>query len=133
MTRSSRSTCARLVELEYLLVHRTRTGGLEYELVYDVGGGENTVRFPGLADVEALGAPTTARGRGKAMRGRGLVGGRSAPGRWVVGAMKLPQSKRLRGLAAMQTVMVLKRTAARHREDSCRTRRPVVLPLPHLL
>ena len=44
---------ARLVELEYLVAHRTRTGGNEYELVYELAG-DDGARFPGLADIEAI-------------------------------------------------------------------------------
>jgi hypothetical protein len=45
---------SRLVELEYLVAHRTKTGGFEYELVYEASGDENSLRLPGLADVAAL-------------------------------------------------------------------------------
>ena len=45
---------ARLAELEYLVVHRTKTNGFEYELVYDNVAEGGNVRFPGLADIDAL-------------------------------------------------------------------------------
>jgi hypothetical protein len=55
----------RLVELEYVLVHRGANGqGYVYELVWDGkpdGGGPH---LPGLVDVESLGASTTATWRG---------------------------------------------------------------------
>ena len=72
---------ARLVELEYLITHRTKTGGFDYELVYDTVAADGTLRLPGLVDVESLAcAYDTARS--------GSDAGRSAPGRGVVG----PQS-----------------------------------------
>jgi DNA primase len=44
----------RLVELEYLLVHRGQRGqSFEYELLYD-GGGDERAALPGLIDVDAL-------------------------------------------------------------------------------
>ena len=76
---------ARLAELEYLVVHRTKAGGFDYELVYDVGGEEDSLRFPGLADIDALAhAYDAARSGQNASRsgsGRGPVGPQSAPGR----------------------------------------------------
>ena len=36
---------ARLAELEYLVPHRTRTGGFEYELVYELGEADATLRI----------------------------------------------------------------------------------------
>jgi DNA primase len=76
---------ARLVELEYLVAHRSKNGGFEYELVYDIGADENTLRFPGLADIETLRhAYDSARSGSNDPRsapGRGLVGPRSAVSR----------------------------------------------------
>jgi DNA primase len=69
---------ARLAELEYLATHRTKAGGFEYELVYDSAGDGDALRFPGLADIEALRhAYDGARSESEA--------GRSAPGRAAVG------------------------------------------------
>ena len=89
---------SRLVELEYLVGLRTRTGGLEYELVYDVGGGENTLRFPGLADVEALRCAYDGARSGqsdvRSGSGRGAVGPRSVGGRAGEAAAE-PASKRV--------------------------------------
>lgn len=47
---------ARLVELEYLLVHRASRGGqsFEYELMYQGGGNEGEPFFMGLLDVKEL-------------------------------------------------------------------------------
>ena len=45
---------ARLAELEYLVAHRSKNNGYEYELVYDMASTDNTLRFPGLADIDAL-------------------------------------------------------------------------------
>jgi hypothetical protein len=68
---------ARLAELEYLVAHRGKAGGFDYELVYDAGDAD-ALRFPGLADIEALRrAYDGARS--------GSDAGRSAPGREAVG------------------------------------------------
>jgi DNA primase len=72
---------ARLVELEYLITHRTKTGGFDYELVYDTVAADGTLRLPGLVDVESLACAYDAARSGS-------EAGRSAPGRGVVG----PQS-----------------------------------------
>jgi len=45
---------ARLVELEYVIAQRAARASFEYELVYEAPDGEEVLRFPGLADVEAL-------------------------------------------------------------------------------
>ena len=45
---------ARLSEMEYLVTHRSKNNGFEYELVYEVADADDTLRFPGLADIEAL-------------------------------------------------------------------------------
>lgn len=45
---------SRLVELEYVIAHRGRGQGFEYELVYDGGGQDGTPFLSGLIDVEAL-------------------------------------------------------------------------------
>jgi DNA primase catalytic core len=45
---------ARLVELEYVTAQRGAHASFEYELVYEAPDGEEVLRFPGLADVEAL-------------------------------------------------------------------------------
>lgn len=44
----------RLLELEYLATYRGKSGAFAYELVYDVAGAGDALRFPGLADIEAL-------------------------------------------------------------------------------
>lgn len=69
---------ARLAELEYLVAHRTRTGGFEYELVYDLGADGSALRFPGLADIGTLQCAYDATRSG-------LNDPRSAPGRGVAG------------------------------------------------
>jgi DNA primase len=87
----------RLVELEYLLVHRGGRGqSFEYELLYDGPADGTAQHLSGLIDVEALrciGTPDEGRcmydaqrSGGKAERsgsGRPLVGDRSAGGRGV--------------------------------------------------
>jgi DNA primase len=75
----------RLVELEYLLVHRGGRGqSFEYELVYD-GGSDPQRHLNGLIDVEALRRMYDAQRSGsEAMQsalGRGTVGTQSAGGR----------------------------------------------------
>jgi hypothetical protein len=75
----------RLVELEYLLVHRGGRGqSFEYELLYD-GGSDPQRHLNGLIDVEALRCMyDTQRSGSEAMQsasGRGTVGTQSAGGR----------------------------------------------------
>ena len=76
---------ARLVELEYLVTHRTKTGGFDYELVYDLGDADGVLRFPGLADIEALTHAYDARWTGQNTNrpapGRGVDGGQPGAGR----------------------------------------------------
>ena len=76
---------SRLAELEYLVTHRTRTGGFEYELVYDVADGESALRFPGLADINALRCTYDGARSGlsaaRSASGRGVDGPRSVAGR----------------------------------------------------
>jgi DNA primase len=76
---------ARLVELEYIVVHRTRTNGFDYELVYDTAAAGDTLRFPGLADIDALAHAYDAAQSGQSATqsalGRGMVGPRSGAGR----------------------------------------------------
>jgi DNA primase len=80
---------ARLVELEYLVAHRTKTGGFDYELVYDVADAESTLRFPGLADMEVLRSAQNCTydrqqsglNEGWSGSGRGVVGPRPVGGR----------------------------------------------------
>jgi DNA primase len=74
----------RLVELEYLLVHRAERGqGHVYELLYDGDGGTGP-HLIGLLDVGALGAYDKRRSGQdgpQSAPGRPPVGGWSAPGR----------------------------------------------------
>jgi DNA primase catalytic core len=79
---------ARLVELEYLVAYRDhssgRAGSFEYELVYEAGTGD-ALRFPGLADIEALrhayGGAWSGQSGVRSGSGRPVVGTRSAGGR----------------------------------------------------
>jgi hypothetical protein len=76
---------ARLVELEYLLVHRGGRGqSFEYELVFD-GAIDDSRHASGLIDVEALRHDYDAQRSGSGGRqsgtGRAAVGGLSAGGR----------------------------------------------------
>jgi DNA primase len=75
----------RLVELEYLLVHRGGRGqSFEYELVYD-GGSDPQRHLNGLIDVEALRCKYDTQRSGsegaQSAPGRGAVGTSSAGGR----------------------------------------------------
>jgi DNA primase catalytic core len=76
---------ARLAELEYLVTHRSKCNGFEYELVYDMAGADNSLRFPGLADIEALACAYDGARSGQTAAwsgsGRGSVGPRSVGGR----------------------------------------------------
>ena len=76
---------ARLAELEYLVAHRTRNGGFEYELMYDLTDADNTLRFPGLADMDALKCAYDVARSGQndswSASGRGAVGGQSGGSR----------------------------------------------------
>ena len=70
---------ARLVELEYLLIHRGGRGqSFEYELLYDGTGSENAAHVSGLIDVEALRHPYDGERSGstadRSGAGRGEVG-----------------------------------------------------------
>jgi DNA primase len=89
---------ARLVELEYLIAHRGKSGGFEHELLYDLGADEHTLRFPGLADIDALrcaydGARSGANDA-RSAPGRGPVGPRPVGGRDSASAAE-PASMRL--------------------------------------
>ena len=88
---------ARLVELEYIVAHRGKAGGFEYELVYELAG-EHGTRLAGLTDIEALRhAYDSARsglGDTRSAPGRGLVGPRSVGGRASASADK-PASMRV--------------------------------------
>ena len=76
---------ARLAELEYLVTHRTKCNGFEYELVYDMADADNGLRFPGLADIEALACAYDGARSGQTAAwsgsGRGPVGPRTVGGR----------------------------------------------------
>jgi len=76
---------ARLVELEYLVTHRTKTGGFDFELIYDLGDADGLLRFPGLADIEQLSHAYDARWTGHSTAwtapGRGVDGGQPGGGR----------------------------------------------------
>jgi hypothetical protein len=76
---------ARLAELEYLVTHRSKCNGFEYELVYDMADADNGLRFPGLADIEALACAYDGARSGLkeawSGSGRGPVGPRSVGGR----------------------------------------------------
>ena len=77
---------ARLVELEYLLIHRGGRGLIfEYELLFDGATQSKEAHVSGLIDVEALRRDYDAERSGLSERrsviGRGVIGSPSAPGR----------------------------------------------------
>jgi DNA primase catalytic core len=90
---------ARLVELEYLLVHRGGRGqSFEYELLYD-GAAEGSAHVSGLIDVEALRCGYDAGRSGlnedRSALGRPAVGGVSAEGRVPESASPLGENRPL--------------------------------------
>jgi DNA primase len=93
---------ARLVELEYIVAHRGKAGGFEYELVYELAG-EHGTRLAGLTDIDALRhAYDSARSGLSDTRpapGRGLVGPQSVGGRAGASADK-PASMRVAAVDA---------------------------------
>jgi DNA primase len=77
---------ARLVELEYLLIHRGGRGqSFEYELLYDGAAQSPAAHVSGLIDVAALRRDCDAERSGlseqRSVIGRGVVGAQSAVGR----------------------------------------------------
>ncbi|MEJ0037679.1 MAG: CHC2 zinc finger domain-containing protein [Gammaproteobacteria bacterium] len=76
----------RLVELEYLLIHRGGRGqSFEYELVFDGKASSDAPHASGLIDIEALkrdyDGARSGRGTSRSASGRDAVGGQSAGGR----------------------------------------------------
>ena len=84
----------RLLELEYLVAHRGVHASLAYELVYEAPEDEEGLRFPGLAEVEALkhayDRARSGQNPERSAPGRGPVGVRSAPGRTDESALTTP-------------------------------------------
>jgi len=77
---------ARLIELEYVLVHRGGRGqSFVYELLYDGQGKDGQPFLPGLIDIEALSTTSTSRGEEVEIAGssRGFRGPVAAPSRVV--------------------------------------------------
>lgn len=83
---------SRLAELEYLVAHRTKTNGFEYELAYDHITDGHTLQFPGLADIATLKHAYDAWRSGQtppqSASGRGVVGTQSGVGRDSENAVK---------------------------------------------
>ena len=83
---------SRLAELEYLVAHRTKTNGFEYELVYDRITDDHTLQFPGLADIATLKHAYDSWRSGQtpaqSASGRGVVGTQSGGGRDGENAVK---------------------------------------------
>ena len=87
---------ARLVELEYLLVHRGGRGqSFEYELVFDGEANADTRHASGLIDIEALKHAYDAQRSGSAdvqsEAGRGVGGTLSAAGHAASNAENLAE------------------------------------------
>jgi hypothetical protein len=107
---------ARLVELEYLLVHRGGRGqSFEYELVFD-GAIDDSRHASGLIDVEALrhdyDAQRSGSGGSRSATGRAAVGGLSAGGQ---GPERAPEAK---SPAVLSPVSALNGETARPRRRS---------------
>jgi DNA primase len=83
---------SRLAELEYLVIHRTKTNGFEYELVYDQITDDQPLQFPGLADIATLKHAYDAWRSGQtppqSASGRDVVGTQSGIGRDSENAVK---------------------------------------------
>jgi hypothetical protein len=85
----------RLIEMEYVIVHRGRQGqGFLYELAYNGEGKDGTTFLPGLAEMDEASASTstTSTSRGSeadfAGGGRGVVGPWSGGGRGAESSME---------------------------------------------
>ena len=92
---------ARLVELEYLLVHRGGRGqSFEYELLYDGTARSEAAHLSGLIDVQALqreyDGPRSGSNGAQSAPGRGVVGTRSAGGQGREIPSSLEESSPLR-------------------------------------
>jgi DNA primase len=108
---------ARLVELEYLLVHRGGRGqSFEYELLFDGETQANTPHVSGLIDVDSL---TERRAQHYDAERSGLPDIRSGSGRPQVGAQSggcrdVENDKNPEKIAALSTVHRLNGENARH-------------------
>lgn len=91
---------ARLVELEYLLIHRGGRGqSFEYELLFDGAAEGEESHVSGLIDVEALRAYDAGRSGSSSSQSalsRGVVGGMSADSRVPETAVSLEENRPLR-------------------------------------
>jgi len=91
---------ARLVELEYLLIHRGGRGqSFEYELLYDGAAAGCAAHVSGLIDVEALGHYDAERSGVSDLRSdssRGAVGGLSVGSRMPDNVSPLDENRPLR-------------------------------------
>jgi DNA primase catalytic core len=91
---------ARLVELEYLLIHRGGRGqSFEYELLYDGAAHGEHAHVSGLIDIEALSTYDAERSGvsdPRSVSSRGVVGGVSAGGRVPESRAPLEENRPLR-------------------------------------
>jgi hypothetical protein len=91
---------ARLVELEYLLIHRGGRGqSFEYELLYDGDTHGAAAHVSGLIDIEALSTYDAERSGvsdPRSVSSRGVVGGVSAGGRVPESRAPLEENRPLR-------------------------------------
>jgi len=94
---------ARLVELEYLLVHRGGRGqSFEYELLYDGAAAGHAAHVSGLIDVEALSiydAERSALSDPRPDLSRGAVGALSVGSRVPESALPLDENRPLRSMS----------------------------------
>ena len=82
---------SRLVEMEYLLVHRGGRGqSFEYELVYEGQGKEGQPFCPGLIDVDSLASTSTSRGEAEEFPGSFRDQNGSLPGAFRGGDSAAP-------------------------------------------
>ena len=88
---------ARLVELEYLLVHRDSRGqSFVYELLYDGQGKDGTPFVPGLIDSDTLHTTlTTSTSRGQSPPFAGLSRGQRGPNAAASRATLTPEDARV--------------------------------------
>ena len=101
---------ARLVELEYVLVHRAKAGRYDYELLFD-GNANNDVHLMGLIDVQALTkkSPFTVKPATQKDQYDGNRSGQNAPwsdsSQGMVSTQSVPEKspKPINGVALNQT------------------------------
>ena len=107
---------ARLSELEYLLVHRARSGRFDYELLFD---GDEEQHLMGLIDIEKLGYDASRSGQNKKQSGRG-----QPPVRGQSDQEKTTQPINCKALSETSLEMSESVIAAKNKSTSHRTEAP---------